>query len=159
MVEKIRAAVDTRRDPDFAIIARTDAIAVTGVPDALQRAQAYRDAGADILFVEAPRSVAEMRQVTREVPGLHLVNVVEGGGKTPVLPAAAYGEIGYRLAIYPVSTWTASIRAIQEALAVLKSDGTTERYADRMVSFQEMFEIVGRSRYAALERAYTPREP
>jgi carboxyvinyl-carboxyphosphonate phosphorylmutase len=159
MVEKIRAAVDTRRDPDFAIIARTDAIAVTGVPDALERAQAYRDAGADILFVEAPRSVAEMRQVTREVPGLHLVNVVEGGGKTPVLPAAAYGEIGYRLAIYPVSTWTASIRAIQEALAVLKSDGTTERYADRMVSFQEMFEIVGRSRYAALERAYTPREP
>jgi carboxyvinyl-carboxyphosphonate phosphorylmutase len=158
MVEKIRAAVDTRRDPDFAIIARTDAIAVTGVPDALERAQAYRDAGADILFVEAPRSVAEMRQVTREVPGLHLVNVVEGGGKTPVLPAAAYGEIGYRLAIYPVSTWTASIRAIQEALAVLKSDGTTERYADRMVSFQEMFEIVGRSRYTALERKYSAPE-
>jgi 2,3-dimethylmalate lyase len=159
MVEKIRAAVDTRRDPDFAIIARTDAIAVTGVPDALERAQAYRDAGADILFVEAPRSVEEMRRVTREVSGLHLVNVVEGGGKTPVLPAAAYREIGYRLAIYPVSTWTASIRAIQEVLAVLKIDGTTERYADRMVSFQEMFEIVGRSRYAALERKYTPREP
>jgi 2-methylisocitrate lyase-like PEP mutase family enzyme len=147
--------VDTRQDPDFVLIARTDAIAVTGLPDALDRANAYREAGADVLFVEAPRTTDEMRRIAREVPGVHLVNVVEGGGKTPVLPAEEYREIGYRLAIYPISLWTASIKAMQELLAVLRSDGDTSRYADRMVSFQEMFEIVGRSRYAALERKYS----
>jgi 2-methylisocitrate lyase-like PEP mutase family enzyme len=158
MVQKIKAAADTRQDPDFVIIARTDAIAVTGLEDALDRANAYREAGADILFVEAPRTVDEMRRITREVPGVHLVNVVEGGGKTPVLRAEEYCEIGYRLAIYPIAPWTASIKAIQEVLEVLRLDGVTSRYADRMVSFQEMFEIVGRSRYAALERKYAARE-
>ena len=158
MVQKIKAAADTRQDPDFVLIARTDAIAVTGLEDALDRANAYREAGADILFVEAPRTVDEMRRITREVPGVHLVNVVEGGGKTPVLRAKEYCEIGYHLAIYPIAPWTASIKAMQEVLGVLRSDGVTSRYADRMVSFQEMFEIVGRSRYAALERKYSPRE-
>jgi len=158
MVQKIKAAADTRQDPDFVLIARTDAIAVTGLEDALDRANAYREAGADILFVEAPRTVDEMRRITREVPGVHLVNVVEGGGKTPVLRAEEYCEIGYHLAIYPIAPWTASIKAMQEVLGVLRSDGVTSRYADRMVSFQEMFEIVGRSRYAALERKYSPRE-
>jgi len=158
MVQKIKAAADTRQDPDFVLIARTDAIAVTGLEDALDRANAYREAGADILFVEAPRTVDEMRRITREVPGVHLVNVVEGGGKTPVLRAKEYCEIGYHLAIYPIAPWTASIKAMQEVLGVLRSDGVTSRYADRMVSFQEMFEIVGRSRYAALERKYSARE-
>ena len=158
MVQKIKAAADTRQDPDFVLIARTDAIAVTGLEDALDRANAYREAGADILFVEAPRTVDEMRRITREVPGVHLVNVVEGGGKTPVLRAEEYCEIGYHLAIYPIAPWTASIKAMQEVLGVLRSDGVTSRYADRMVSFQEMFEIVGRSRYAALERKYSARE-
>ena len=158
MVQKIKAAADTRQDPDFVLIARTDAIAVTGLEDALDRANAYREAGADILFVEAPRTVDEMRRITREVPGAHLVNVVEGGGKTPVLRAEEYREIGYHLAIYPIAPWTASIKAMQEVLGVLRSDGVTSRYADRMVSFQEMFEIVGRSRYAALERKYSARE-
>lgn len=157
MVQKIKAAADTRQDPDFVLIARTDAIAVTGLEDALDRANAYREAGADVLFVEAPRTVDEMRRITREVPGVHLVNVVEGGGKTPVLRAEEYREIGYRLAIYPIAPWTASIKAMQEVLGVLRSDGVTSRYADRMVSFQEMFEIVGRSRYAALERKYAAR--
>lgn len=157
MVQKIKAAADTRQDPDFVLIARTDAIAVTGLEDALDRANAYREAGADVLFVEAPRTVDEMRRITREVPGVHLVNVVEGGGKTPVLRAEEYREIGYHLAIYPIAPWTASIKAIQEVLEVLRSDGVTSRYADRMVSFREMFEIVGRSRYAALERKYSAR--
>jgi carboxyvinyl-carboxyphosphonate phosphorylmutase len=158
MVQKIKAAVDTRQDPDFVLIARTDAIAVTGLPDALDRANAYREAGADVLFVEAPRTTEEMRRIVREVPGVHLVNVVEGGGKTPVLPAEEYREIGYRLAIYPISLWTASIKSMQGVLSVLREDGVTSGYADRMVSFQEMFEIVGRSRYTALERKYSTPE-
>jgi 2,3-dimethylmalate lyase len=159
MVQKIRAAVETRQDPDLVLIARTDAIAVTGLTDALERANAYREAGADVLFVEAPRTVEEMRRITREVPGVHLVNVVEGGGKTPVLRAEEYREIGYRLAIYPIAPWTASIKAMQGLLAALRTDGVTTGYADRMVSFQEMFEIVGRSRYAALEKRYSATEP
>jgi carboxyvinyl-carboxyphosphonate phosphorylmutase len=158
MVQKIKAAVDTRQDPDFVLIARTDAIAVTGLEDALERAHAYREAGADVLFVEAPRTVEEMRRITREVAGVHLVNAVEGGGKTPILRAEEYREIGYRLAIYPIAPWTASIKAMQELLGVLREDGVTSRYADRMVSFQEMFEIVGRSRYTALEKRYSTTE-
>jgi methylisocitrate lyase len=158
MVQKLKAAVDARRDPDFILIARTDAIAVTGFEDALERANAYREAGADILFVEAPRTVEEMRRIVRDVPGIHLVNVVDGGGKTPVLRAQEYEAIGYRLAIYPVSLWTASIKAMQEVLGVLKEDGVATRFADRMTSFHEMFEIVGWSRFAELEKKYSAAE-
>jgi len=154
MVQKIRAAVDARRDPDFTLVVRTDAIAVTGLEDALERAQAYRDAGGDVLFVEAPRTVEEMRRITRTVKGLHLANMVEGGGKTPILPPAELKEMGYRMAIYPVSAWMASIKAIQEVLAALREEGTTARFAPRMVSFREMFEVVGRSAYESLEKKY-----
>lgn len=156
MVQKIRAAVEARRDPDLVLIARTDAIAVTGLEDALTRANAYREAGADVLFVEAPRSVEQMRTITRSVPGPHLANMVEGGGKSPVLPARQLQAIGYKIAIYPVSLWMASLKAMQEVLAVLREDGTTDRYAARMVSFHEMFETVGRSRFAELEKKYGP---
>ena len=154
MVQKIKAAVDARRDPDFVLIARTDAIAVTGLDDALERANAYREAGADVLFVEAPRTVEEMRTVIRSVPGAHLANMVEGGGKTPILPARELQSIGYRIAIYPVALWMSSIQAMREVLAVLKEDGATTRCASRMVSFHEMFETVGRSRFGDLEKKY-----
>ena len=154
MVQKIKAAVDARRDPDFVLIARTDAIAVTGLQDAIERANTYREAGADVLFVEAPRTVEEMRAVVRSVPGLHLANMVEGGGKTPILPAKELQSLGYRIAIYPVALWMSSIQAMREVLSVLKEDGTTNRFASRMVSFHEMFEVVGRSRFAELEKKY-----
>ncbi len=156
MVQKIRAAVEARRDPDLVLIARTDAVAVTGLEDALTRANAYREAGADVLFVEAPRSVEQMRTITRSVPGPHLANMVEGGGKSPVLPARQLQAIGYKIALYPVSLWMASLKAMREVLAVLREDGTTDRYAARMVSFHEMFETVGRSRFAELEKKYGP---
>ena len=154
MVQKIKAAVDARRDPEFVLIARTDAIAVTGLQDAVERASAYREAGADVLFVEAPRTVEEMRTIIHSVPGIHLANMVEGGGKTPILPAKELQAIGYKIAIYPVSLWMSSIQTMREVLAVLKEDGTTGRCASRMVSFHEMFETVGRSRFAALEKKY-----
>lgn len=154
MVQKITAALDARRDPDFVLIARTDAIAVTGLEDALERANAYHEAGADVLFVEAPRTVEDMRTITRSVPGPHLANMVEGGGQTPVLPAKELQSLGYTIAIYPVSLWMSSLKAMQEVLAILQEDGTTARYAARMVSFHEMFETVGRSRFIALEKKY-----
>jgi len=159
MVQKIRAAVEARCGPDLVVIARTDAIAVTGLADALDRANAYREAGADVLFVEAPHTVEQMRRILREVPGPHLVNVVEGGGKTPVLPAKEYEALGYRLAIFPVSCWMACIHAMRDVLAAIREDGSTRRCGARMASFRDMFEVVGRSRYAELERTYTAGAP
>ncbi len=154
MVQKVKAAVDARRDPDFVFVVRTDAIAVNGLEDALDRALAYREAGADVLFVEAPRNVEEMHRICRTIQAPLLANMVEGGGKTPILTLRELKEMGYKMVIYPVSAHMAAIHAMKEVLAVLKEDGTTARYAPRMVSFQEMFEVVGRSGYVALEKKY-----
>lgn len=154
MVQKVKAAVDARQDPDFVLVVRTDAIAVNGLDDALDRALAYQEAGADVVFVEAPRTLEEMRRVCRTIKVPLVANMVEGGGKTPVLPLRELKEMGYKLVIYPVSAHMAAIKAIQEVLAVLKKDGTTAACSSQMVPFQEMFEVVGRSRFTALERKY-----
>ena len=154
MVQKIKAAVDTRKDSDFILVIRTDAIAVNGIEDALERAAAYEEAGADVIFVEAPRNVEEIKRITQSIKTPLLVNMVEGGGKTPILPAKELESMGFKIAIYPVSLWTASIKAMQEVLQVLKKNGSSLPYAEHMVSFQEMFEVVGRSQYTALEKKY-----
>jgi methylisocitrate lyase len=154
MVQKVKAAVEARQDPDFVLVVRTDAIAVNGIEDALDRALAYQEAGADVVFVEAPRTVEEMRRICRTIRAPLLANMVEGGGKTPILPLQELKEMGYKLVIYPVSAHMAAIKAMQEVLAVLKQDGTTARFATQMVSFQEMFEVVGRSKFTALEKKY-----
>jgi 2,3-dimethylmalate lyase len=155
MVQKIKAAADARKDPDFLFVCRTDAIAVNGLEDALDRALAYQEAGGDIIFVEAPQNVEQMRKICKTIKAPKLANMVEGGGKTPVLPLKELGAMGYKVVIYPVSTHMAAIKAMQEVLAVLKQDGTTARFASRMVPFQEMFEVVGRSKYVAMEKKYT----
>jgi methylisocitrate lyase len=154
MVQKVKAAVDARQDPDFVFVVRTDAIAVNGIEDALDRALAYQEAGADVVFVEAPRTLEEMRRICRTIKAPLLANMVEGGGKTPILPLQELKEMGYKMVIYPVSTHMAAIKAMQEVLAVLKQDGTTARCASKMVPFQEMFEVVGRSKFVALEKKY-----
>ena len=154
MVQKVKAAVDARQDPDFVLVVRTDAIAVNGLDDALDRALAYQEAGADVVFVEAPRTLEEMRRVCRTIKAPLLANMVEGGGKTPILPLQELKEMGYKMVIYPVSAHMAAIKAMQEVLAILKQDGTTARFASQMVPFQEMFEVVGRSKFTALEKKY-----
>jgi len=95
-----------------------------------------------------------MRRICRTIKGPLLANMVEGGGKTPILPLQELKEMGYKLVIYPVSAHMAAIKAMQEVLAVLKQEGTTARFASRMVPFQEMFEVVGRSNFTALEKKY-----
>lgn len=158
MVQKIRAAVDARRDPNFVLIARTDAVAVEGLDAAIERSLAYKEAGADVTFVEAPRSKEDMRRVTQSIRGLHMANMVEKGGRTPILPLAELEALGFNFVIYPGSTWMAAIKAMQDVLAVLKQDGTTTRFEDRMIPFNEkgneLFEVVGLSRYKQLERKY-----
>ncbi len=153
MVGKIHAAVDTRQDPDLVIIARTDARAVEGLQAAIDRVNAYLEAGADIGFVEAPQDVEELRIVGRQVKGPALVNVFEGG-KTPMLPARELEAMGFRLGIYPSQTHRAAIRAAQRVLAALKEDGDTRRIEGELATFQEREDAVGTERWRALEEKY-----
>ena len=157
MVQKIHAAVDTRKDPNFVLIIRTDAIAVNGIEDALDRAKAYEEAGADVIFVEAPRNIDEMKRISSAIHAPLVANMVEHGGKTPILAAQDLKRLGYKMAIYPCSLWMASIKSMQELLLVLKKDGMTNRFASKMVSFQEMFELVDLPGYVSLERKYATR--
>jgi carboxyvinyl-carboxyphosphonate phosphorylmutase len=154
MVTRIRAACEARRDPDFVIIARTDARAVLGLDEALGRAAAYREAGADVLFVEAPLGEAEVEAVARALAGVPLLLNLGGGGKTPMLPARQLEALGFRIAIYPGDLQKAAIRAMADVARALATDGTTAACADRMVSFEERFDLVGLPRYRELEARY-----
>jgi 2-methylisocitrate lyase-like PEP mutase family enzyme len=136
MVGKIKAAVDTRRDADMVIIARSDARAIEGLQSAIDRVNAYLEAGADVGFVEAPQNAEELAQVPPKLKGPALANIFEGG-KTPALPAKQLEAMGYRLGIYPSQTHRAAIRAAQEVLAVLKRDGDTNAIEARLATFND----------------------
>src|SRR5437763_4771949 len=153
MVGKIRAAVDTRRDADMVIIARSDARAIEGLDAAIDRVNAYLEAGADVGFVEAPPSVEALRIVGRTVRGPALVNVFEGG-KTPMLGAKELEEMGFRLGIYPSQTHRAAIRAAQRVLAAMKRDGDTSAVEAELATFQDREDAVGTARWRELEERY-----
>jgi 2-methylisocitrate lyase-like PEP mutase family enzyme len=142
---KIRAAVAARSDEDFLIIARTDARAVTTLDDALRRGEAYVEAGADLIFIEAPQSLEEMRRVAETFAGVPLVaNMVEDG-KTPYLDAATLQELGFALAIYPVSALLVVTRALQETYAAMLGAGRLPETAER-VTFQDYNAALGHRR-------------
>jgi methylisocitrate lyase len=151
---KIKAALDARDDPDLVIMARTDAIAVHGLDDAIERAQLAREAGADLIFVEAPADVAAMRRICAEVPGPCLANNVETG-MSPLLPAAELQAIGYAAVVFPVAATYAVAHALRELFAVLRETGTTASLLPRMLAFDEFNALVGlpaqREREAALQ--------
>ncbi len=153
MVGKIKAAVDTRRDADLVIIARSDSRAIEGLDAAIDRVNAYLEAGADVGFVEAPQSVEELRIVGQRVCGPNLVNVFEGG-KTPMLSASELDAMGFRLGIYPSQTQRAAIRAAQRVLRAMREDGDTHRVENDLASFQEREEAVGTASWRALEEKY-----
>lgn len=155
-VDRVKAAVDAREEGgDILILARTDARHGHGLDEALERAQAFKDAGADILFVEAPKSRAEMERICREVPGVHMANIVEGG-ETPALPPAELEAIGYRIAAYPLTLLSAATRAMTEALAAMK-DG---RHPDALLlPFAELRRHVGFDAYYDEEQRYTDARP
>jgi 2-methylisocitrate lyase-like PEP mutase family enzyme len=153
MVGKIKAAVDARRDPDMVIIARSDARAIEGIDAAIDRVNAYLEAGADVGFVEAPQTVEELRIVGRAVRGPALVNVFEGG-KTPMLSASELEGMGFRLGIYPSQTHRAAIRAAQLVLRAMREDGDTSRVESDLATFQEREEAVGTATWRALEDRY-----
>jgi len=121
--DKIRAASEYRTDPDFVIIARTDARAVTGLEDAIERGNLYAEAGADVIFVEAPQSEDEIQRVARDVKAPLLANMVQGG-KTPAVKVAELERLGFKLVIFPAICMAAALAAMEVALARLKETGT-----------------------------------
>lgn len=141
-IGKLQSALDARQDPDLIIMARTDALAVNGIDDAIERGQLYREAGADMIFVEAPRNVAEMRRICREIEGPKMANNIEGG-LTPFLPAPELGKMGYAMVAFVLGVTFAIARAVTELMQTLKRDGTTARFRNRMVTFDEFNELVG----------------
>lgn len=154
MVGKIKAAVDTRLNPDFMIMARTDARTVCGIEEALERAHAYQEAGADIIFVESPENEEEMRRINRELPGvLTLANMVEGG-RTPQFKNAELAEFGYNLIIYPTASVYVTTKAMLDLWEQMRRDDTTAGLLDRMVPFGEFNEIIGLPNIRKIEAEY-----
>jgi 2,3-dimethylmalate lyase len=154
MVQKIRAAVDARQDPDFVIIARTDAIAVNGLEDALMRGQAYREAGADVLFIEAPRSIADLQAIKQAFPDVPLLYNWAESGKTPLLSLDDIHALGFKLVIFPVSMLFAATYAMLELLELLKRGETPSAFAERMVTFSQFTQNIGLPEIQELERHY-----
>ena len=154
MEKKLEAAMASRSDPDFGIIARTDARGVHGFDNAIGRARAFAKLGVDAIFVEAPQSEAELAEIPRQLPSIALLVNVFKGGKTPMLPVERLERMGYRIAIYPSETQRAAIYAMRQALALLKRDGTTEAMDDALTTFKERDKIVGLDDWQELERRY-----
>jgi 2-methylisocitrate lyase-like PEP mutase family enzyme len=153
MVAKIKAAVDARSDPGVLIVARTDAIATHGFAAAIERAAAYREAGADVGFVEAPPSLDQIAQIPQLLPWPQIVNIVLGG-RTPELPNEKLRELGFAAVLYANVALQSALRGMQEALAVLRRDGRMGDAARLAVDFAERQRLVGKAEFDALERKY-----
>ena len=154
MVQKVRAAVDARQGPDFVIIARTDANAVTGLEDALRRGQAYRQAGADVIFIEAPRSLEELRAIGQALRGTPLLFNWAESGKTPLLSLSEIQALGFTLVIFPVSLLFAATHAMLALLELLKTGQTPTTFSEHMVSFSQFTTQLGLPDIQALEHRY-----
>ncbi len=156
MAAKLKAALDTRRDPDLVIIARTDALAVNGVEDAIERAQLYAELGADMTFVEAPETFEQMGRIPKLIGVPQVANIVEGG-KTPELPLETLSEMGFRVVYYANSAMRAAIQGMKDVLEALARDGGTSRAKDRMVTWQERQRLVRLPEFQAQDSAYVYR--
>ena len=149
--DRIKAAVDARENgDDILIMARTDANHTYGLTEALERAQKFHDLGADILFVEAPKNEEEMKQICSELPGCKMANIVEGG-LTPNIPMTELNEMGYQIAAYPLTLLSASMRAMKNALANLKSDKPRDK---DILNFSELRDIIGFEEYYETSSQY-----
>ncbi len=154
MVQRLHAVRDALHDPDFVLIGRTDAIAVEGFAAALDRAAAYLEAGADMIFVEAPTTEDQIADIAKRLPGYKLINMFHGG-KTPLLPASRLQELGYHVVIIPSDAQRAAIRAMQRVLAAIARDGSAAAMIDDMASFKEREAVVDTPGYLARDRRYS----
>jgi len=154
MEAKLRAAVDSRRDHDFIVIARSDAIAVEGFEAALDRSERYRAAGADVIFVEAPTSLAQLEVIGQRFSGVPLLYNMAASGKTPDLDNATMARLGFRVAIFPNWLLLAAIPAMRRMLRELKSKGSVADIRSEVATFKEFTEIAGLPEVQALENRY-----
>jgi 2-methylisocitrate lyase-like PEP mutase family enzyme len=152
MVTKIHAAVDTRTDPDLLIIARTDARAVEGLTQALDRAEAMLEAGADMLFVEAPLDREELQRIA-QLPAPQLVNIVFGG-RTPMLSRSELQEMGFSVVLYANAALQATIQAVGSVLSHLRDTGSLANMESSLAGFAERQRIVGKEHFDAIEKTY-----
>jgi carboxyvinyl-carboxyphosphonate phosphorylmutase len=151
---KLKAAVEARKSKDFIIVARTDARAPLGLDEAIARGKAYRSAGADVIFVEAPRSVEELRKVADEIDAPLVANMIEDG-VTPTMPARDLLKLGYRVAVFPLSGLYSATYAMREVFSELKKTGGTKRTRNIMVTFKDFNKFVDLQKYMGLEKRYS----
>jgi 2-methylisocitrate lyase-like PEP mutase family enzyme len=154
MADKIRAAVAARSSSDFVVIARTDARAVEGLEAALDRARRYREAGADLLFVEAPESERDVERIAASLGDAPLLFNWAEGGKTPPVPLPRLRELGFRIVIFPIGALLIAARAIRDLMQTLVERGTPGPAMDRMVPFEEFITFLGIAEVGALERRF-----
>ena len=150
---KLRAAREARQSKDFIIVARTDARAPMGLEEAIERGKAYKKAGADVIFVEAPRTVAELKKVADEIDAPLVANMIEDG-VTPNLPAKELLKLGYRIAVFPLSGLYSATYAMREVFAELKKTGATRKTSKMMVKFKDFNKFVDLQKYMGLEKRY-----
>ena len=153
-VSKIKAAVDARRDPDFLIMARTDAAATHGFEAAVERAQKFAEAGADILFVEAVTKPEEVRALPQRLAKPQLMNMVIGG-KTPIFNAEQFGELGFGIVLYANAALQGAVMGMQKALTTLRDAKEVQESSGLVTPFAERQRLVGKHEWDALEKRYT----
>jgi 2-methylisocitrate lyase-like PEP mutase family enzyme len=158
MLAKIKAAVDSRRDGDLQIVARTDARAILGLQAAIDRAGAMIEAGADVTFVEAPTSADELAQIARSLSVPQVANIVFGG-RTPELGQQKFAELGFGCVLYANAALQAALRASRDVLVALKREGSLASVADRLAGFDIRQQTVAKPKYDELERRYAAVQP
>ena len=151
---KLKAALEARRSKDFVIVARTDARAPIGLGEAIERGKAYRKAGADVIFVEAPTSIQELKKVAHEIDAPLVANMIEDG-VTPNLPASELLKLGYRVAVYPLSGLYSATYAMREVFEELKKTGATKHTRKMMVTFKDFNRFIDLQKYSDIEKRYS----
>ncbi|MEM4252544.1 MAG: isocitrate lyase/PEP mutase family protein [Candidatus Nitrosotenuis sp.] len=151
--EKLQAAVDARQNKDFVIVARTDARATRGLDEAIERGRYYRKIGADIVFVEAPKTIDEMRQIGKAINAPLVANMIEGGA-TPLIPSKELYRMGFKIVLYPLSVLYANTFATMRVLKELRKSGTTSKVRKNLVSFDQFNDIVELPKFRNLELRY-----
>ena len=151
---KLQAAIDAREDNEFIIVARTDSLAQFGIEEAIERGKEYRKIGADVVFIEAPKTIDQMELIAKEIKAPLLANMIEEG-VTPNLTANHLKKMGYKMVVFPLSALYSSTFAIKQTLQSLKKTGTTRELKNKMITFQEFNDLVNLSNYNKLEKKYS----
>ncbi len=151
--EKLQSAIDARKSKDFVIVARTDARATEGLDKAIERGLYYKKIGADVIFVEAPKSIQEMKKIGKKINAPLVANMIEGGA-TPIVSASTLNKMGFKIILYPLSVLFANTFASLQILKELKKAGTTSKLTKKLVSFDQFNDIVELPKFRKLERKY-----